>query len=518
MGKINSVVIVGGGSAGWMSAATFIKYFPNKEITVIESKDHPTVSVGESTLGFIRKWTSILEIDEQDFMKYTNASYKLSIKFTDFYEKDRGSFHYPFGQPHQHDDSGTEWQIKKVLNPETEIEDYCRTYFPAMPLIENNKISTNKSGEFDGFDFSRDVAYHFDSGLFGSWLKEKYCIPRGVNVIQETVETIETNEDGIEKLLLSNGTEITADLFIDCTGFKSLLLKETLKEPFDSYSDMLPNNRAWATQIPYTDKDKELESYTNCTAIENGWVWNIPLWNRIGTGYVYSDNFVTPEKALEEFKAHLNSNKMTIPDSSRGDNPELVFKDIHMRIGIHNRTWVKNVVAIGLSAGFIEPLESNGLLSVHEFLLMLMKSIDRPKITQLDKDCYNMATKDFFDGFFDFVALHYKLSIRDDTEYWKSVTSKSMNKDNKGLYNLRYKKYRINRHEGQDGIQCISIGMDYLMMDKGDIVELANKEKLDILKMNKEFIQSRKLLIEKWNRAASNSPLLSQYLKQNIYN
>ena len=142
-------------------------------------------------------------------------------------------------------------------------------------------------------------------------------------------------------------------MYIDCTGFKSLLLDKTLKEPFESYADLLPNDSAWATKLNYKNKEKELVSYTNCTAIENGWVWNIPLWSRIGTGYVYSSKFVDDETALKQFKKHLN-------------NEDIEAHNIKMRVGIHNRLWVKNVVAIGLSAGFIEPLESNGLFTVHE--------------------------------------------------------------------------------------------------------------------------------------------------------
>jgi tryptophan halogenase len=170
---------------------------------------------------------------------------------------------------------------------------------------------------------------------------------------------------------------------------------------------MLPNNSAWATRIPYKNKEKELVGYTNCTAIENGWVWNIPLWSRIGTGYVYSDKFVSDEDALKEFQKYLGTK-------------ELEFKNIKMRVGLHNRLWVKNVVAIGLSAGFIEPLESNGLFTVHEFLMILLRNIQRDKFSQFDRDSYNYQAKHLFRNFAEFVALHYALSHRNDTEYWKA--------------------------------------------------------------------------------------------------
>ena len=276
---IKKIVILGGGSAGWMSAATLIKFFPDNDISVIESPDIPIVGVGESTLGGIRHWTHALGIDEKDFMTYTNASYKLSIKFTDFYDKDYGSFHYPFGTPVLTDapEGLTEWPAKKIFYPETPVEDYCRTYYAQMPLIEGNKYSRNEDKDIDGFRTDTDVAYHFDAQLFGKWLKERYCLPRGVKHIANTVVNTITNDDGIEKLILDSGEEITADLFVDCTGWKSMLLGEALKEPFTSYADILPNNRAWAVQVPYEDPEKEIQPYTNCTAIGHGWCWNIPL-------------------------------------------------------------------------------------------------------------------------------------------------------------------------------------------------------------------------------------------------
>ena len=166
-----------------------------------------------------------------------------------------------------------------------------------------------------------------------------------MNNIKEHIQTIEQDKDGIASL---NGKH-KANLYIDCTGFKSLLLGQNLKEEFINYSDRLPNDSAWATKIEYKDKEKQLVPYTHCTAIDNGWVWTIPLWSRIGTGYVYSSQFVDDDTALKQFKKFLKTD-------------QLDFKKIKMKVGIHKRLWVKNVCAIGLAAGFIEPLESNGLL------------------------------------------------------------------------------------------------------------------------------------------------------------
>ena len=303
--KTNKIIIVGGGSAGWMAAATLKSQFPNKNITVIESSNIPTVGVGESTLGFINYWLDLLDIKDEDFMPHTDASYKLSIRFEDFYKKGDGGFHYPFGQVVENDKTGRKelWFDKKFQNPHLPVTDYANWLYPNMALVNNNVLFKNEDKEIKDFDFKYHTAYHFDATKFGLWLKNNYCIPRGVNHILDDIITIEQNDDGIVSL---NNTH-KADMFIDCTGFKSMLLGQTLKENFNNYNHLLPNNKAWATRVPYKDKEKELQPYTNCTAIENGWVWNIPSWERIGTGYVYSDKYVSDEDALKEFKKHLDS-------------------------------------------------------------------------------------------------------------------------------------------------------------------------------------------------------------------
>lgn len=524
--RIENIVIVGGGSAGWMSAATLINFFPDTNISVIESPNIGTVGVGESTLGGIRHWMHYLGIKEDDFMKHTNASYKMSIKFTDFYNKDAGSFHYPFGEPvlNGAGEGLNEWLGKKSVYPETPVEDYCNTFFSAMPLINNNKYNPNLNGELENFRSDIHVAYHFDAALFGAWLRDHYSVPKGVNHIVDEVTQIKTSELGIESLTLNSGTVINADLFVDCTGFKSMLLAGALNEPFISYADMLPNNRAWAVQLPYVNKEKELEPYTNCTAIGHGWAWNIPLWSRLGTGYVYSDNYIDPEDAKEEYKQYLMSNKMTIP-RSREEVDLLEFKDIKMRIGIHERTWVKNVVAIGLSAGFIEPLESNGLFSVHEFLMKLVSCLDRGYVTQWDRDTYNTAVLDLFNNLSEFVALHYALSVRDDTNYWQAISNKTFSPDmvkqvptvRSGFADLVNKRMFRHEHNAYSGIHCIAAGMNYFVFDRVSKLHTELTYRVSLVDHVNEFVARRSTMQEGWQNIADNSPTLYQYLLDNIH-
>jgi hypothetical protein len=524
---INNITIVGGGSAGWMTAATLVKAFPEKQISVIESKDFPIVGVGESTLGGIRTWTRFIGLDEADFFPATDASLKMSIKFTDFYKKNSGGFHYPFGQPFApYDENPFDvWHKKKHYYPETPTSDLTACLFPASSLWENNKYSTNANGEFDNFVPDRDVAYHFDATKFGQWLKNNYCIPRGVTLIVDSVKKVFVNESGVEKLLMESGSELTADLFIDCTGWKSLLLGDALQEPFESYADMLPNNRAWATQVPYKNIEKELEPYTNCTAIGNGWVWNIPLWSRIGTGYVYSDKFIDPEDAKKEFKKHLKT-KMVV-ERTEEEIENFQFKDVQMRIGIHNKTFVKNVVAIGLSAGFIEPLESNGLFSVHEFLHKLLAVLKRNDISQFDRDMYNVSCRNLFHGFSKFVALHYALSHRDDTPYWKAIKNKSFVDQHGDPYSLTRVDnfYELGNSfmnvwfypPNIGGIPYIATGERLFMWDDYRDSTSSLIHQYNPLESIKPILESWEVRKNQWAKEASKMPTLYEHLKKTYY-
>lgn len=528
--KIKKIVVVGGGSAGWMSAATLIKHFPERDITVIESPNTPTVGVGESTIGQINEWLFDLGITDSDWMKECDASYKLSIKFSDFYKKDSGSFHYPFGTPiydNVHFPNGLQdWYIRRAIDQSVTVENFAETFFPAVTMSESNKICENLNNEFPDWSFSRDVAYHFDAAKFGSWLKDKFCIPKGVKIIKSDVKTVVTNEHGIEKLVLSNDEEIVADLFIDCTGFKSLLLGKALDVEFESYEDLLPNNSAWATRIPYTDKELELEPYTNCTAIQNGWVWNIPLWSRVGTGYVYSDKFIDDASALDQFKDYLINHRSVKKDRALVESLE--FKNIKMRIGIHKKIYHKNVCAIGLSAGFIEPLESSGLYTVHEFLLKLVSALGREEINEFDRLAFNEGCRGDFRAFAEFVALHYALSHRSDTEYWKACRNKPWAKSMQlgiyasyGIDDLIQRKYVTNRYDNSmGGTMCVATGLNFLPVDKSTVNRvLYRNNALSYLENLKEkCFPIWDLMLENRKRFVETLPTLYQHLKSKYIN
>ena len=502
--KMYDIIIVGGGSAGWMSAATLIKEFPDKKIALIESPEISTIGVGESTIQQIRLWTKFLGIKDDHFLKHTDGTYKLSIKFTDFYKKGE-SFHYPFGKPVFRNTKTfyNDWWLKKYIFPKTPYTDYADCYFPQMALVNNNKLSYNERGVLDNFNLFSDAAFHFDAIKFGLWLRDFYSIPKGVVHIKEHIDTIEQSENGeIESL----NEKYKANLYIDCTGFASLLLGKTLNVPFQSYLDILPNNSAWATKLPYKNKEKEIVNHTNCKAVENGWIWNIPLWSRIGTGYVYSDNFIDDDSALKQFQKHLGTD-------------ESEFKKIKMRVGIHEKLWEKNVVAIGLSSGFIEPLESSGLFTVHEFLRELIRDLKRDRISQWDRDGFTHRCKTLFRRFAEFVSLHYVLSHRNDTEYWKHIQERSMLKEeNKYMVKLANARLWEHSFHEEGGIHAIATGMHYSPTDISEIMWLEGINEETIIE---EWTQSFNDLERKkgvWEYFATSCETSYEFLKNNIYN
>ena len=303
-----------------------------------------------------------------------------------------------------------------------------------------------------------------------------------------------------------------------------MLLGELSEAEFISTKDVLPNNMAWAGPIQYTDKEKELEVYTNCTAIENGWVWNTPLWSRIGSGYVYCSDFVDDDTALEEFKKHLDSDKMKVHDSNRSKNMD--FRKISIKNGYYKKTWIKNVCAIGLASGFLEPLESTGLWFTHQHCLYLVDTIKRNFVNQFDKDLYSARVNKDYKYMTDFVAQHYAFSHRNDTEYWKSIHNKIFSKDmieNKPngispdgfagfLDSFHYKK-----SYGGGGISAIASGLGYHLYQKHEI-EIMNFFHRDSyeekLKTSFMFMDQRK---KQWEEFSKDLPTHYQYLKETYY-
>ena len=386
------IVIVGGGTAGWMTASTLVKAYPDWDISLYEDSKTPSVGVGESTTQYFRIWTHYLGLKDEEWMEACNATYKCSVRFHDFHQKGDDSWQYPFGPP-RNDIFNADYWFYYAKKGSWSNGKFARDYSYAAACVDNNKFPEDnkywQTGKFSGF--------HFDAVLFANWLRDNYAKPRGVKHIKKNLKK-----------------KPKADIVFDCTGFKS----QFNDSPWVDV-DYLPNNSAVVTRIGYQDKENQLKATTDCTALKNGWVWNVPTYDRIGTGYVYCDKFCTDKEAIDEFRTHLADN--VEPDV--GVYSDKMFRTIKWKTGRRKESWKDNVISMGLSAGFIEPLESNGILAIHNNLLTFLRVMDdRENITQYMRDTYNNSCNQAFDEFASFIGIHFSLTQRNDTPYWQHIS------------------------------------------------------------------------------------------------
>ena len=304
--KVKSICILGGGTSGFAMSAALARYNHlwglDIDVRVVHSESIGSIGVGESTIISINELLRYLGLEDSDWMKDCNATYKTSIRFEDFYKKGT-HFHYPFGRIHEEQNTlegVNQWFINKEVFPSTYTPERAAYYFVASTMLaEKNKLTDDSN-----YDLETNTAYHFDSHLFAKFLK-LYSEDGGVEVIDDTFKSATLREDGsIKSLVCENGT-YEADLFIDCSGFRSLLLGGVMGEEYVSYGDTLINNKVLRANVPYKRIEKELKNYTNCVALKNGWCWEIPLWDKMSVGYVHTNKFATEEEIEKEFFDHV---------------------------------------------------------------------------------------------------------------------------------------------------------------------------------------------------------------------
>lgn len=471
-GKIETIVIVGGGTAGWMSAAFLSKAFPNLKITLIESANIPTIGVGEATIATFTGFTSFMEMDEADWMPACNGSYKYGIRFNDWYAKGQHYWHpfEPLVKAHSQFHLGHYWYRKFLSEPSSDRLAFYRDCFMHQGLIEENKILKTPGSadrmhtytvvsEEQPLEVRVPYAYHFDAILFGEYVKVKFGKPNGVMQVIDDVMQVHLDEHGfIRSLDTKKGDSITGDLFIDCSGFRSFLIDKALHEPFDSYSGTLFVDRAIALRVPFKDVRQEMRPYTTATALTAGWSWNIPVTKRVGTGYVYCSHFLTPDAAELEFRQYVGEER------TRGLETRHI--DIS-KSGKYRNTWVKNCVAIGLSSGFLEPLEATSLHFVYAGVLKLVETIREGDFNSASIAAYNRYLTLMFEESRDFVAIHYVLTSREDTPFWRAVKYDTKISDSLADYMMKSKQMFPN--DLPDSIlftetswMCVLLGMNYL--------------------------------------------------------
>lgn len=398
-----SIVIVGGGSAGWMTAAALADAVGGScRITLIESETIGTVGVGEATIPPIRNFNQRLGIDEATFVRETQGSYKLGIEFVDWGRKGHRYFH-PFGQYGAEFDSVPfyhhwmrEWLAGRIDGP---IDEFSMCW----AMAKAGKFA-HPSPDRRLIQSTFDYAYHFDAGLYAAFLR-RFAEHRGVKRVEgKVVDVTLRGEDGfIEAVTLDGGEHIEGEFFIDCSGFRGLLIEEALHAGYDNWQAWLPCDRAVAVPCekgPFTP-------YTRSTAQDAVWQWRIPLQHRTGNGYVHCSAFIAEDEAAATLLANLDGKALADP------------RPLRFVTGKRRKFWEKNCVAIGLSAGFMEPLESTSLHLIQYGILRLIALLPDSAMSPLLAREYNAQTAKEYELIRDFLILHYKATTRDDSELWR---------------------------------------------------------------------------------------------------
>ncbi len=408
------VVIVGGGTAGWMCAAGLTRLLPNTDyaLTVIESDEIGTVGVGEATLPHIREFNAMLGLDEAEFMRATQGSFKLGIEFVGW-DKPGGRYVHPFGTYGERWgglDFQHHWLRAKAAGSEVgEWPEYC---FAAAMCREG--VFDLPGEDTRSIRSTYSYAYHFDAGLYAAYLRG-WATPRGVRRIEgKIVDVARHAETGlVESVRLQSGATIAGDLFIDCSGFRSLLLGESMGVAWQDWSRWLPCDRAMA--VPCASVDG-VTPFTRSTAQTGGWTWRIPLQHRTGNGYVFSSAFCSEEQARETVLGAIDGAPLADP------------RLLRFQAGRRERGWEGNVVAIGLSSGFLEPLESTSIFLIQSAVTDLAALMPRPGHAPDPRlaDEFNRLFAIHYDRTRDFLLLHYTANARHGEPLWDHVRNMAL--------------------------------------------------------------------------------------------
>jgi len=400
--KIKDIVIVGGGTAGWMTAAGLAKLLRGKyNITLVESDEIGTVGVGESTIPMINLFNQMLELDQNEFIRQTQATFKLGVEFVDWAR---------IGDRYMHGFGVVGQDLYTV-----DFHQYWLKQFQAGKAERLEAFSINNAACFQNKFIRAQTqmpnsplaqivhAYHMDATLYARFLRG-YSEERGVKRVEgRIVDVRQRPDEAVEAVVLQNGTVVTGDLFIDCSGFRALLIEQTLKTGFEDWSHWLPCDRALA--VPCAS-GPELLPYTRASARPAGWQWRIGLQHRTGNGHVYCSKYMSDDEASHILMNSLDGEALAEP------------RPVRFVPGKRNKAWNKNVISIGLSSGFIEPLESTSIHLIQMGIAHLLTHFPSAEFDPIVIQQYNDLMAKEYIWVRDFIILHYKATERDDTPFW----------------------------------------------------------------------------------------------------
>nr|WP_314446718.1 tryptophan halogenase family protein [uncultured Sphingomonas sp.] len=443
-----SVIILGGGTAGWMAANLLHKRWAGTgtSVTLIESKDIGIIGVGEGSTPQLKAFFDELGITEGEWMPQCNATYKAGIEFTGW--SDRPGFEryfHPFATAVDPFTEQTFFAATALRRRGTDVPAHPDPYFLSTRIAREGRAPLAPAN----FPFAVGYGYHFDAYLVGATLHD-FAVARGIRHEAATIVDVVLDEAGdIDHLVAEDGRTFAAELFLDASGFRASLIEGALKEPHRSFGDNLFNDSAVVTPTPLPTTGAQ--AMTRATAASAGWIWHIPLTSRAGNGYVYSSRYLDREAAAAELRRHC------------GLSADAEVRHLSMKCGRVERSWVRNCLAIGLAQGFLEPLEATALHLVLATVDGFTKAYE-----QGDRDGFNRSIARRYEGIRDYIVCHYRTALRRDTPYWRDATSHDRISDSlKGMMTAWFTGADLEQEVHQQDIAAYYAAMSWNVMLAG---------------------------------------------------
>lgn len=416
--EVKKIVILGGGTAGIMTAALLSKVFKDKlDITLIHSSKIGTIGVGESSTASLASFMKYIGLEEKDWMNEASATYKYGGRFMNWTSS---GDHFVLVEDenrlfiNEHTNL-LQYLVSEYKNFPNKLKDFFLT-----PKLAVNNLTPKVDDDILYTPVFEDIgsvySYNFDAIKFAEIIKQKVCIPNGVKFVEGELKQVKLDDFGfIKEVKLWGQQKYKGDLYIDCSGFKGALIEAVMGEKFVSFEDSLFCDKAIAAPIPYTDKKTEMEPYSRMYTMSSGWLWKTPIFDRIGSGYVYSSKHISDDDAEKEYRNFHN-----------GYDGKVL--KINMRIGTRERVAVKNVIACGLAGGFAEPMEATGISTFQGIMVTLAGELEKTNLnyTRQSIDAINKDNIDMMIDIRDFILAHYILCERNDTPFWKDVHTKAV--------------------------------------------------------------------------------------------
>jgi tryptophan 7-halogenase len=406
--SIREVVIVGGGTAGWMAAAALSRYLNNGDtnVTLIESEQIGTIGVGEATIPPLISFNELLGINENDFVRATQATFKLGIEFVNWGRQGQRYFH-AFGDLGQDLQGISFHQLYLRERTRRPLPDITAWSMSAAAALTGKFARPGVKAQFPLNQLR--YAFHLDATLYARFLRD-FAESHGVRRVEGKIVDVELgSEDGfVRSVKLDGGRTINGELFVDCSGFRGLLIEEALHTGYEEWTKWLPCDRAIAAPCRHAGNP---DPFTRVTAHQNGWQWRIPLQHRMGNGHVYCSSFISDDEAERVLVANLEGELL--------DDP----RRLTFTTGRRKLAWNRNVVSLGLATGFVEPLESTGIHLIQAGIARLIAMFPDRRFTPIERDEYNSQMQQQFEWVRDFIILHYKAMQRDDSEFWKQCAA-----------------------------------------------------------------------------------------------